>query len=145
MKQLAKRIIAPGATVVTDGLACFRGLVDAGCEHVALPTGSGRRAVRHPTFQWVNTVLGNIKTAIVGTYKSVRKKHMVRTLAEFECRFNHRENLASTISILANAGARTNPKPYTGISRWLTMVRNQVSACAAWRGVRATRERAHRR
>lgn len=30
VKSLAQRIIAPGATVVTDGLACFRGVADAG-------------------------------------------------------------------------------------------------------------------
>ena len=112
VKQLAKRIIAVGATVVTDGLSCFRGLADAGCDHIALPTGSGRRAVQHASFQWVNTMLANIKTAIVGTYKSVSKKHMVRTLAEFEWRFNHRENLAAMIPVLACAGARTKPKPY---------------------------------
>ena len=112
VKQLAKRIFAAGATVVTDGLSCFRELADADCGHVALPTGKERRAARHPSFQWVNTMLANIKTVIVGTHKSVSKKHIVRTLAEFEWRFNHRENLASMIPILACAGARTKPKPY---------------------------------
>ena len=34
-----KTIVMPGATVVTDGPACFRELADAGCVHVALPTG----------------------------------------------------------------------------------------------------------
>jgi hypothetical protein len=67
VKSLAKRIIAPGSTVVTDGLACFRGAADAGCAHISIATGSGRRAARHPAFRWVNTVLGNIKTANVGT------------------------------------------------------------------------------
>ena len=114
VKSLAKRIIADGTTVVTDGLACFRGLADAGCDHVALPTGRGRRAVLHPSFQWVNTVLGNIKTAIVATYRAVRKKHLVRTLAEFEWRFNDRENLSAMIPILAGAGAGAHaiPAPY---------------------------------
>jgi hypothetical protein len=112
VKQLAKRIIAVGATVVTYGLSCFRGLADAGCDHIALPTESGRRAVQHASFQWVNRMIINIKTAVVGTYKSVSKKHMVRTLAEFEWRFNHRENLPSMIPVLACARARTKPKPY---------------------------------
>ena len=53
VKLLAKRIIAVGATVVTDGLSCFRGLADACCDHIALPTGSGRRDAQHPSFQWV--------------------------------------------------------------------------------------------
>ena len=50
VKSIAKRIIAEGATVVTDGLKCFRGVADAGCTHVAISTGSGRRAARHPAF-----------------------------------------------------------------------------------------------
>ena len=112
VKSLAKRIIAPGAFVVTDGLACFKGVADAGCEHFPIVTGSGRRAAQHPSFRWMNTVLGNIKTAITATYKAVRKKHMVRTLAEFEWRFNNRENLAAMIPVLACAAARTKPAPY---------------------------------
>ena len=112
VQSLAKRIIAPGSSVVTDGLACFRGVADAGCEHIALATGGGRSAARHPSFKWVNTMLGNIKTAIVATYRAVRKKHMVRTLAEFEWRFNHRFDLAAMIPALGRAAATTNPAPY---------------------------------
>ena len=112
VQSLAKRIIAPGSSVVTDGLACFRGVADAGCEHSALATGGGRSAARHPSFKWVNTMLGNIKTAIVATYRAVRKKHMVRTLAEFEWRFNHRFDLAAMIPALGRAAATTNPAPY---------------------------------
>jgi transposase-like protein len=51
VKSLVKRIIVPGATVLTDGLACFRGVTDAGCTHVAITTGSGRTAARHPAFK----------------------------------------------------------------------------------------------
>jgi hypothetical protein len=32
-------------------------------------------------FRWVNTVLGNVKTAIVGTLKSVAKRYVYRYLA----------------------------------------------------------------
>ena len=113
VKGLAKRIIAPGSTVVTDGLSCFRGLADAGCVHVALPTGSGRRAAGHPAFRWVNTMLGNIKSAILATYRAVRKKHLVRTLAEFEWRFNHRFDLADMIPALARAAVTTRPASYS--------------------------------
>jgi hypothetical protein len=40
--------------------------------------------------KWVNTVLGNIKSALVGTYRAVQSKHVPRYLAEFEYRFNRR-------------------------------------------------------
>ena len=117
VKSLAKRIIAPDATVLTDGLACFRGVADAGCIHVAIPTGPGRKAARHPAFRWVNTMLGNIKSAITATYRALRKKHMVRYLAEFEWRFNHRFDLAQMIPALGRAAVATKPAPYS----WLKM------------------------
>jgi transposase-like protein len=112
VKSLVKRIIAPGSTVVTDGLACFRGVGDAGCEHVAIATGGGGKAARHPAFKWVNTTLGNIKSAIVATYRAVRKKHLVRTLAEFEWRFNHRFDLAAMIPALGRAAVAARPVTY---------------------------------
>ena len=117
VKSIAKKIIAEGATVVTDGLNCFRGVADAGCRHVAMATGSGRKAARHPAFKWVNTMLGNIKTSIAGTYRAIRKKHMVRYLAEFEWRFNHRFDLAGMIPALARAAAQSKPVTY-GQLKW---------------------------
>ena len=106
----AKRIAVPGARVVTDGLPCFRGLADAACIHTA--TRKGFRAARKPAFRALNTILGNIKSAIVGTYRAVRKKHVARYLAEFEWRFTHRFDLAGMIPDLARAAVRANPAPY---------------------------------
>jgi hypothetical protein len=63
IKTIAKRIFKPGTKVVTGGLACFRGIADAGCTHEAIVTGSGRKAARHPAFKWVNTALGNVNNA----------------------------------------------------------------------------------
>lgn len=62
-------------------------------------------------------MLANIKTSIVATYKAVRKKHLVRTLAELEWRFNHRENLAAMVPVLGCAAAHARPAPYW----WLKM------------------------
>lgn len=53
VKLLTKQMIARGATVVTDGLSCLRGVADAGATHIVMATGSGRRAARHPAFKWV--------------------------------------------------------------------------------------------
>ena len=64
VEKLARRSLDPPSTVVSDGLACFRGVTDAGCTHQPIRTGSGRTAVRPPAFKWVNTALGNIETAI---------------------------------------------------------------------------------
>ena len=82
-----------------------------------MTTGSGRKAARHPAFKWVNIMLGNIKTSIAGTYRAIRKKHMVRYLAEFEWRFNHRFDLAGMIPALARAAAQSKPVTY-GQLKW---------------------------
>jgi ISXO2-like transposase domain len=85
----------------------------AGCSHQVIKTGSGPQAARTPSFKWVNTALGNIKSAIVGTYRSVSSKHVPRYLAEFEYRFNRRYDLAAMMPRLIWAGVRTPPMPYS--------------------------------
>ena len=62
-------------------------------------------------------MLGNIKSAITGTYRALRKKHMVRHLAEFERRFNHRFDLAAMIPPLGRAAFNTKPAPYWRLKR----------------------------
>ena len=49
-------------------------------------TGTGPQAAKWVPFQWVNTALGNIKTALVGTYHHVSPKHAQRYLASFAWR-----------------------------------------------------------
>jgi transposase-like protein len=97
---------------VSDGLSCFRGVTAAGCTHTPVKTGSGPKAAKNPRFKWVNTILGNIKTAMAGTYKAVRDKHVPRYLAEFEYRFNRRYRLETMIVRLAYVSLRTAPMPY---------------------------------
>jgi hypothetical protein len=112
ISAFAKRSLDPSCTVVSDGLRCFARLTDAGCTHHAIKTGSGPAAVRIPAFKWVNTALGNIKAAIVGTYRAIAGKHVPRYLAEFEYRFNRRYDLAAMLPRLCWASVRTTPMPY---------------------------------
>jgi hypothetical protein len=112
VKVLARRNFEPASTVVSDGLGCFAGLADAGCRHQPIVTGSGRKAVQTPAFKWVNTMLGNIKNALTGTYRAIRSKHIPRYLAEFEYRFNRRYDLAAMMPRLGWAAVRTTPMPY---------------------------------
>lgn len=70
------------------------------------------QAALHPALRWVNTMLGNIKSAIVATYRAVLKKHLLRTLAEFEWRFNHRFDLAAMIPVLGRAAVASSPVTY---------------------------------
>jgi transposase-like protein len=108
----ARRSLHPDCQVVSDGLACFAAVAEAGCRHEVIKTGSGAAAARTPAFKWVNTALGNIKAAITGTYRSISQKHVPRYLAEFEYRFNRRYDLAAMLSRLTKAAVQTPPMPY---------------------------------
>lgn len=108
----AKHSLEPNCEVASDGLACFNAVSDAGCAHEVIQTGSGPAAARVSTFKWVNTALGTIKAAIVGTYRAIHEKHVPRYLAEFEYRFNRRYDLAAMLPRLAWAAVRTPPMPY---------------------------------
>jgi transposase-like protein len=112
LSSFATRSLGPGCTVVSDGLQCFASVTEAGCAHQAITTGGGPAAARKPAFKWVNTALGNIKAAIVATYRAINAKHVPRYLAEFEYRFNRRYDLAAMIPRLCWASVRTSPMPY---------------------------------
>ena len=60
--------------------------------------GSGRAAVERPEFRWVNTILGNIKNALRGTYHAIRPKYAQRYLSEFEYRFKSSASTCLTSS-----------------------------------------------
>jgi hypothetical protein len=108
----AAKFIHPDSIVVSDGLACFRGIADAGIEHQALVTGSGAAGVELPERKWINTILGNVKTAMKGTYHKAGPQHLPRYLAEFRYRFNRRFDLAAMLPRLGVAAVRTPPMPY---------------------------------
>ena len=110
--RYAKSSFVSGSTVFSDGLYCFRAVTDAEFEHVAIVTGGGRKSTQHSTFKWVNTMLGNVKNSLLGTFHAIRKKHVPRYLAEFEYRFNRRFNLPSMIERLLFVALRTPPMPY---------------------------------
>ena len=64
---------------------------------------------------WViarNTTLGNVKTAIAGTYHHVSPKHAQSYLTSFAYRFDRRYQLDSIVERLAWAATRTAPQPY---------------------------------
>jgi hypothetical protein len=74
--------------------------------------GSGRAAALHPEFKAVNTVLGNLKTAIAGTYHAFDfVKHAHRHLAEVAFRFNRRFDIKSILGRLIRATAKTRAYP----------------------------------
>jgi len=101
----------PESTIFSDGLGCFNGISDADCEHVKIVCGGGRASVEKLEFYWVNTVLGNLKSALRSTYHAIREKYIQRYLSEFQYRFNRRFDLKSFIPRLMYVSVRTPPMP----------------------------------
>lgn len=107
----ARKHLKSEAVVTSDGLACFRAIVET-CPHWSIATGGGPRSMQIEAFTWVNTMLGNVKNAIHGTYHSIHGKHLGRYLGEFSYRFNRRFELDRMVDRLAYVACRTAPLPY---------------------------------
>jgi hypothetical protein len=63
----ARENLAPGCAVISDGLAGLRSVTTAGSSHEAIVTG-GKHPNDLPQFRWNNTLLGNLKTSLSGTF-----------------------------------------------------------------------------
>ncbi len=74
-------------------------------------TDECRPGVEEPQFWWVNTVLGNLKSALRSTYHSFEPKYAQRYLAEFEYRFNRYYRLPDLIPRCAWVALRMPPMP----------------------------------
>ena len=111
----AKCWLTPDAKVVTDGLACWTALGHAGHDHRATRTGSGRKAARMASIKWVNTTLGNIKSAITGTYRKLGPDHTERYLASFAWRYNRCYQPQTMIPRFLHSATRTQPIPYPNL------------------------------
>ena len=107
----AKNHLAPTSAVSSDGLASFRAVTAAGCSHQ--PMGmAGRKPKEVPEFKWVNTILGNLKTSLSGTYHAFNfRKYATRYLAAFCYRFNRRFDLRSMLQQLLFAAVDCAPLP----------------------------------
>src|SRR3954447_21515835 len=112
VEKPAEAAIEPGSAAVSDGLFCWPAVGKAGCQHFPMATGAGKRAANWTPFKWVNTTLGNVKTAIAGTYHHVSAKHAEAYLTSFAYRFNRRFRLDSIVERLAWAAAHVAPQPY---------------------------------
>ena len=107
----AKNHLCADCQVVSDGLSCFTAVTEAGCKHNSIITGSGPESMSIEAFTWVNTMIGNIKNALVGTYHAINHKHLPRYLAEFCYRFNRRFELDNLMDRLGYVAVRTPPMP----------------------------------
>lgn len=118
----ANRSLVPETTIVSDGLWCFKAVTEAGCSQQREVVGKGRKSTDMECFTWVNTILGNLKTAISGTYHGFDfDKYAHRYLGEYQYRFNRRFNLAALLPRMIFAAVRTGKRP----ERWLRLAEDQ--------------------
>jgi len=99
----AREHLAPGSQVLSDGLACFRSVTTAGCSHEAIVTGE-KHPKDLPQFRWINTLLGNLKTSLSGTFHAFNFDKYARHYHGGYCfRFNRRFSMAAMTERIANA------------------------------------------
>ena len=112
VERLAERDFAAGSNVVSDGLSCWPTVERAGCQHFPMATGSGKRAASWAPFKWVNTCLGNIKTAIAGTYHAPPRPWAPTTAGPGSAGWSRPRTAAC-----GRIGRRTSPSPRSYLSR----------------------------
>lgn len=111
ISKWARHHLQPKSTVISDGLSCFSAVKEADCYHLSIVTGGGPESVSKEEFTWVNTMLGNVKNAITGTYHAISPKHLPRYLAEFCYRHNRRFQLEALLPRFGYVAVRTPPMP----------------------------------
>jgi transposase-like protein len=111
--QWASKHIAPKTLVITDGLGGFDGLTKAGVYHDenVKSQAENLEEMQEQCFKWVDTMIGNVKNSIQGTYHAMKKKHLPRYLGEFCFRFNRRFCLQGMLSTLLLASIKAPPMP----------------------------------
>ena len=116
IEDFAERSLAAPATLVCDGLGCFTAVRGRGILHEQHITGGGAASVEHPSFLAVNTILGNLKTALAGTYHAFGfAKYAHRYLAQVQYLFNRRFDLRAILQRLARDACTTHPCPLEAI------------------------------
>lgn len=63
IKEWSRQKLVPSIPIVSDGLSCFTSVTEAGCLHEQNVVGKNRKSTMMECFTWVNTVLGNLKSA----------------------------------------------------------------------------------
>lgn len=105
--------LASGTTVVSDGAPSFNYAAwNQLAKHEPIVTGSGKQACEIPQLRAVNTVLGNLKTAIAGTYHAFKfAKYADRYLGDYQFRFNRRFDMAKLMHSIIRAVLASKPTP----------------------------------
>ena len=111
IESWSKSHLDRGCHVHTDGLRCFNGFDGAVKTHSTTVMKNDPNTGKKPYLKWVNTILGNVKSSITGTYRSNSSEYSSRYLGEFQYRINRRYDLSAILIRLVYAAAQTPPLP----------------------------------
>ena len=118
----AQQHLMASATVISDGLASFGGVTVAGALHEPQVVGKNRKSTDMPCFNWVNTVISNLKTSATGTYHAFNfGKYAHRYLAEAQYRFNRRFDLRAILARFVQDATATGKRTEV----WLRLAEDQ--------------------
>jgi transposase-like protein len=105
----SERALDPETLLVSDGLAAFLAAGAQVTHHQRVVVGT-RKSSELDCFHWVNTLLGNLKSALQGTYHGFAfAKYARRYLGETQYRFNRRFDMAAMVPRLITACVHTTP------------------------------------
>ena len=105
----AQQHLSSRCSLLSDGLACFRSVVAAGCSHTAVVTG-GHHLNDLPEFRLINILLGNLKTSFSGTFHAFKlDKYAKRYLGGLCFLSNRRFGISTITERIANALSACKP------------------------------------
>jgi hypothetical protein len=82
------------------------------CIHQKEVVGKNRKSTDIECFVWVNTILGNLKTSVSGTFHAFDfEKYASRYLAAVQYRFNSRFDLRALFPRFVKAAAKIGKRP----------------------------------
>jgi hypothetical protein len=106
----AKRHLAPGTCVQTDGLAGFGGVEAANAWHLPVSV-LGDKHILNTKFLWTSTILGNVKMAMAGILHHAGDRYLHRYFGLIQYRFNRRWNLTFLFRSMLRLMARSSERP----------------------------------
>ncbi len=113
----AKAGLKRSCVVLSDGLGCVATVTDAYSVHIPRVVGT-IEPNDLPEFKWVNTVLGNLKTTLSGTFHALKYRKYCQTyLAAFAYQFNRRFDLYGRDATLVVDVARSELAPDKVVGR----------------------------
>ncbi len=101
-----------GCLVASDGLPCFNAFSKVNHhKDVRIKMRKDPRTGEIPYFYWLSIILGNVKSALTGTYRASRKVYAQRYLAEYQYRINRRFDLIKLFKSVLCEAHFTPPLP----------------------------------